>query len=439
MDLLSLLKNINNFIALPSIFIFLAAGIILTLKTCFIQFRAFPYFLKLFSKTKSSNVKKDKKSIKTINSVHAMFASMATTLGMGNIVGPSVAIVAGGPGALFWLVFFAFFGGVIKYTEVTFALHTREKTSDGKIMGGPTQYLKLVHQMFSHWYGFIMIGVFAVWSGIQSNILSDILAKEGVMPWQTGLFLAGIVLVVLHGGAKRVGFLSSRLVPIMCFFYVSFALLIIFKDITLLTKSLKLVFSSAFTSTAAFGGFAGATLFQAMSAGIYKSVYITEAGLGTSSIAHAVADVKKPTDQGVLAMYSIVADAFFSFLSGLLVLVTGVWMTVNSIDNTLMYEVFKMNSPVLGRFVLIISIALFVITTVIGNSFNGSQNFSSLTRHRFKKLYHLFTAGMIFWGAIVEAPLVWELVGTLIVLVAMPNIFGLLYLAFSQSKVLELK
>ena len=121
--------------------------------------------------------------------------------------------------------------------------------------------------------------------------------------------MAVIALIVLSGGAKRVGLLASRLVPIMCFFYVSFAFLILFKNVAALKVAFYSVFSNAFSPAAAAGGFLGASVFSAMSAGIFKSIYVTEAGLGTSSIPHSMADVKNPTDQGVLAMFSVAGDA----------------------------------------------------------------------------------------------------------------------------------
>ncbi|MCK5632168.1 sodium:alanine symporter family protein, partial [bacterium] len=355
------------------------------------------------------------------------------------IIGPSIAIMTGGPGALFWMVSYAFFAGIIKFTEVTFALHTRSKTSTGEIISGPTQYLKLVHSFLARWYGLVIIAVFAIWSGVQSNTLASILQKENIPEWQTGLILAIIVMIVLSGGAKRVGFFASRLVPLMCLFYVSFALLILFKDLTALKAAFLSVFQNAFSPAAATGGFLGASVFAAMSAGIFKSIYATEAGLGTSAIPHSVADVKNPTDQGILAMFSVVADAFFSFMSGLVILVTGMWMVGESgLDNTLMYEAFKMNSPALGRFVLIISLSLFVITTVIGNSFNGSQSFGSITRYRWMGLYRVFTVAIIFFGALVSVPIVWKIVDIMIILVAVPNVIGITILAFKKPEVLKI-
>jgi len=376
-------------------------------------------------------------NIKTINPIHALFAGLSTTIGMGNIVGPSIAIMMGGPGALFWMISFAFFAGILKFTEVSFAIHTRKKMPTGEIISGPTQYLKLIHSWLANWYGAIIIIVFAVWNGVQSNVLASVFAKESIPKWLTGFVLAFLAILVVSGGAKRVGLLASRLMPIMCLSYVAFASLLLFRDMGALYNAFSLVFSSAFSFKAGAGGF-----FGAMSAGIFKSIYSTEAGMGTTSIPHSFSDVKDPTNQGVLAMYGIAADAFIGFVSGLLILVTGVWLSAgvefNNNINTLVYEVFKANSPVLGRFVLMASIGLFVLTTIIGNTFSGSHSFASMTKHRLVWLYQVFMVIMIFGGSFVSAPLVWSIIDILIILVAVPNVIGLLILAFKKPEVLKI-
>jgi len=430
MTVLEFLDGILRVLQKPVVPIFLGVGILLTIKTGLLQFRAFPRFWKLLTK----GTKRAGGNIKTINPIHALFTAMATTLGMGSIVGPSVAIMTGGPGALFWMIAYAFFAGIIKFCEVTLAVHTRKKTEAGDVISGPTQYLKLVSSWLAGWYGLIIIFVFAIWSGVQANTLAGIFNIEHVPEWQTGLALAILVLLVLSGGAKRVGLFASRLVPFMCFFYVSFAFLILFKDVSALKDAILLVFRSAFSSTAAVGGLSGV-----MVAGILKSIFATEAGLGTSSIPHSVADVKNPSDQGVLAMYSVAADAFFSFISGLLILVSGIYAATGEEVNTWIYLIFKEKVPTLGAFVLIVSIGLFVTTTVIGNSFNGTQSFASITKHRWVNLYLIFTAIVIFFGAMIPVPIVWKLVDIMIILIAVPNVIGVAILAFKKPEIFRVK
>jgi AGCS family alanine or glycine:cation symporter len=435
MDILSFFQWLNSdFFALPGAVLFLGAGILLTLKTGFIQFRGFPYFIHLVT---GGIRKRQANSSDAINPFHALFAALSTSIGMGNIVGPTVAIAAGGPGALFWLLAYIFFGSVIKFTEVTFALNTRVKTQEGHIIGGPMEYLKVVSPFLAVWYGSVMSILFVGWCGLQSNTIASIYALEGVPEWVVGLALALFSWVVLSGGAKRVGALASKLVPIMFVLYVSFALYILFSNTAALVNAFKLVFAHIFTPASAVGGFLGSSVFQAIRFGAFRGVYISESGLGTSSIPHAMADVERPVDQGILAMGSTVADAILSLISGLLVLVTGIWTT--GFSTTLVYEVFKVYSPTFGDIVLLISISLFVLTTVIGNSFNGMQSFSSLFGYRYVRHYMAFIVILTFLGSIMPVPLVWEIMDTFLFLAAVPNIVGILILAFTQPKVLDFK
>ena len=223
-SILDLVKTINLFLAVPSTFIFLATGIFLTLKTGFIQIRSLPRFFRIL---KSGVTENRHETAKTLSSTHALFTAMATTLGMGNIVGPSVAILTGGPGALFWLVVYAFFSSVTKYAEVTFAIRTRERTKDGRIVGGPTEYLRRVTPGLGIWYGALTMLLFPAWNALQANTLAEILHCEGVPHWVTGLGLAILLLIVIFGGVTRVGSVASKLVPLMFILYISFALMIL--------------------------------------------------------------------------------------------------------------------------------------------------------------------------------------------------------------------
>ena len=440
-DLLRFFTWLNeDLLALPGAILFLGCALILSIKTGFIQVRAFPLFLRMLFNQKASEQETGDPDTasQTVAPLRALFAALATSIGMGNVVGPTIAVVKGGPGALFWLLFYMFFASVTKFTEVTFALYTREKMEDGHIIGGPMQYLKEVSPWLAYWYGCVMSVLFIGWSSAQSNTLASIFEIESVSPVIVGLVLAGLVFVTLQGGAKRVSALASRLVPLMFFLYISFSLFILLSNPVALYNAIMLIFRSVFTPAAAMGGFFGATVFTAMRYGIFRGVYISESGLGTSSIPHAMSDAKVPVKQGILAMGSTVADMSLSIVSGLLVLVTGIWIE-GTFRTTLVYEVFKAHAPVVGQVVLVVSIALFIITTVIGNSFNGVQSFASLTQHRGVTPYLFLTVIFIFAGALMPVPLVWEILDTLLVFAAVPNIIGLVYLAFKYPEVLYLR
>lgn len=429
----------NDILALPTTILFAGTAVFLTLKTGFIQIRAFPAFIRmLIHGMDNNNQKNSPKNESTINPFHALFASMATTIGMGNVVGPSVAIIAGGPGALFWLLLYIFFGSVTKLTEVSYALATRTKTADGHISGGPIQYLKSVSPVLATWYGCVIIFLFAIWSSLQSNTLANIAAQEGIHHGVIGLILAAFAYLALQGGARRVGALASGLVPLMFIMYVSFALFILCKDPYALMQAIKLIYTSVITPQAALGGFLGGTIFHAMNAGFSRAIFITEAGLGTSSIAHATAQTKRPIDQGILAMGSMIADAILCSISGLLVLVTQVWkFPADTVGSTLVYEAFKLHAPAMAKWILLLSITLFILTTVMGNSFNGLQSFGALTNHRYRRVYIAATVIIIFVGALMPMPLIWEISDTLLRLVAIPNLIGLLLLSFKKPEILE--
>ncbi len=436
MTLLDVCHWTNQFLAIPALIVFLGSGIILTLKTRFVQIRAFPHLITLLKKGVKHH--HQVKNEKTINPFQAVFAAMATTIGMGNIVGPSIAITTGGPGALFWLIAYSFFGSVTKFTEVLFAVNMRTRLQDGTIIGGPTQYLKTVSVGLAHWYAVLTLFLFAGWSGMQANTLACIFSMESVPRVVTGGVLALFTFIILIGGIKRIGLLASKLVPLMFVLYLGFALSILLSDIPALFSAIALVFRSAFTYQAAAGGFLGATLLSAMRIGIQRNMHITEAGLGSSSIAHSMTDADKAPDQAVLAMFSIICDTTIAFLSGLLVLTTGLWLTTTSFSNTLMYEIFKNYSPGLGKWVLFICITLFASTTVIGNSFNASQSYASFFKEKGLKWFYALLALIIFGGSLMRVDLIWEMMDIIQVLVAIPHIIGLLILAFRYDKILKI-
>jgi len=435
MNALEIISLVNDYLAMPAVCIFFGVAITLTFKTRFLQIRGFGKFMDML-KAKAAQQREKKHQLDSIDSFHALFAAMATTIGMGNMVGPTIAIFTGGPGALFWLVLYMFFASATKFVEVCFAIHTRIKTPNGHIIGGPMEYLKVLHVLLAQWYVGVMLFLFVAWSALQANTLAAIYAQESVPEWIIGAALAVIVFFVLKGGAKRVGNVASKLVPFMFFLYMTFALLILFRDFSLLSQALWLVLSSVFSVQAMSGGLMGMTMFIALRSGVYRGIYISEAGIGTSSIPHAMADTQRATDQGLLALYSMTADALISIMSGLLVLVTGVWM-FGDFRSTLIYEAFKMHAPGIGQVVLLVTVSLFVLTTVIGNSFNGVQTYASITKYRYMQWYIGFTVCCIFLGAMIDVRLAWGIMDLLLTLVAIPNVLGVLYLAFKKPDVIK--
>lgn len=439
MGLIDFFARFEQLVALPAVIVFLGTSVFLTFKIGFLQLTGLN---KLFALLKNglthSEQPKDSAISGTINPFHALAAAMGTTIGMGNLTGPPVAVFVGGPGALFWLLVYIFFSAATKFAEVCFALHTRIKTGDGNIIGGPMRYLEVVSPYLARWYALVMLCIFISWSTVQSNTMAHVFAQEGVPAWLTASVLVSLAFLVLIGGSQRVGTIASRLVPFMFCLYISFALYLLLQDLPALGQAIQLIMANAFTPAAAVGGFMGATMYQAMRSGLYKGVFISEAGMGTSSIAHAVANVKYPTDQGLLALFSMLSDAMLSMVSGLLVLTTGVWMS-GEFRPTLLYEVFALRSPMFGRYVFLITITLFVFTTLIGNCYNGRQVFGSLTRFRGVIWYVVVTMILVFLAALAEAKIVWGLMEFLLPFVAIPHLIGLLILAHRYPDVLKIR
>ncbi len=411
--------------------IFLTVGIFLSIFLKFPQFRKGRQFLNIISsgdlKTSTTN---------TISPLQALLTAMSTSLGSGSIAGVPLAIVMGGPGALFWIVIYALFASVTKYAEVAFAIKYRTRAADRSIIGGPTSYLWQVHPFLAYWYGAFALLLFAGWSALQANALSEVFIKLNVSTYITGAITSLFVLYMLIGGAKRIGQLSSYLVPVMCTSYLLACLFILLQDISLLGQMIMLVVSKAFTPTAATGGFAGATVFAAMRQGIFKSAYVTEAGVGTAAFPHALADTESATDQGILAMYSVAIDAFFCLISGFVVLVTGVW-TSDTACSSLIYDAFELGLPTVGPTILIFSLVLFVTGTAVGNSFNGSKCFGFFTGNKHLIWYYLFVVIMMFLGAITNTLTLWAIMEFILPLTALPNLIGLIYLATRHRKELS--
>lgn len=432
-----LICTFNFYLKTPSVVVFLLISLIFTFKTGFLQIRGLKRFGQLLFNPLKDLTNQGNQKIKIMSPFNALFTSMATTIGIGNIVGPSIAISMGGPGALFWLILYIFFSSATKFVEAVFAVYSRKISKDGNIIGGPYRYLSMVSPTLSKVYAGFTIFLFTIWSGLQVNTISSICNCEGIPKWLTGLFLVVMLLFVVLSGVKRIGAILSKLVPIMFLFYVFFAFYIILKDPCKLFEAIKLIFNCVFSSQALCGGALASTVFIALKEGIYKSIFITEAGLGTSSIAHAFANVKDPRDQGILAMFSGIADIILCLLSGLITLVTGLWCHLG-LTNNIIYQAFKLHCPIYGaQIFLISSVLLFTITSLIGNTFNGGQSFAALFGHKYIKLYFVISAGIAFTGTLIQAPFLWNLTDLITTFVAILNLSGLLILSFKYKPLIR--
>lgn len=426
-DILSYMNHIETLMS----GIFLLVGIFLSIFLGFPQLKNGRRFLQIISSQQMNSSTKN-----TISPLQALLTAMSTSLGSGSIAGVPLAIIIGGPGALFWIVVYAFFGSVTKFSEVAFAIKYRTRAKDRSIIGGPTSYLWHVHPWLAYWYGALAMILFAGWSGLQAKALSEVFLRIGIHEYITGTVTAIFVLYMLIGGAKRIGSVSSYLVPVMCISYLGACIFILLQNSSLFGQMCILVMREAFTGTAATGGFVGATVFMAIRQGVFKSAYVTEAGVGTAAFPHALADTDSPKDQGILAMYSVAIDAFFCLISGFVVLVTGVW-TSGAPSNSLIYDAFDIGLPTIGPVILIFSLVLFVTGTAIGNSFNGSKSFGFFTDNKYFGWYYAFVTLVIFMGAMTDTPTIWAIMDVILPLTALPNLIGIMYLTIQNYKELQ--
>lgn len=425
------LKAIIHAIDIPLAFIFLISGILLSIMTRFPQLRKFKQFLRTIN-----NPKEHKTSSNTMSPLHALYTAMASSLGMGNILTPPIAIAIGGPGALFWMAIYAFFGSVTKFTEVTFAVKFKRYATDGSIIGGPTAYLYQVHAAIANWYGLLSIVLFSSWSALQSKALSATYAYHGVPEHFTGAALAFFVLFMLTSDTRTIGNFAAKLVPLMYALYLFSSFFILFANVTVLKYALISIFTHAFSPTAAVGGFIGSTALIGLRQGIFKGAFTTEAGVGTAAIAHAYSETKSPTDQGILGMYSIFMNTFLSMISGLVALTTGVW-TLGKTSNNLAIYAFNIALPTFGPLAITTTLTMCIIGATLGNSFNGSKSFAFFTNNKWMNVYYFGVALVIFLGSVLDAPMLWDIADLILPLMVLPNLFGLFILTKRYNKELS--
>ena len=369
----SLLSQLNSFIWGPFMLaLLLGVGIYLSIGLKLMPWRKIGHgFTLLFS----GQADKDQGEISPFQ---ALMTALSATIGTGNIAGVATAIFLGGPGAIFWMWVTALFGMATKYGEAVLAVKYRETDARGKRVGGPMYYIKNGLGENWKWLGFLFalfgtIAAFGIGNMVQSNSVADALNSNfNINPKITGVVLAVLVGLVILGGIKRIGEVAGKLVPIMAIAYVAGSLIVIFANFGQIGEAFKLIFTSAFSGTAATGGFAGAAVWAAIRFGVARGVFSNEAGLGSAPIAHAAAQTNDPVRQGMIGMLGTFIDTIIiCTMTALVILLTGVWDSgeTGASLSTLAYGQGLSGSNYIVTFGLVV----FAFTTMLGWSYYGER------------------------------------------------------------------
>ncbi|MDY0235900.1 MAG: sodium:alanine symporter family protein [Gudongella sp.] len=431
MDLILQINNtINSFVWGPPMLILLVGtGVYLTFRTNFFSILKLGYVLKntlfkMFDKSQNGEGE--------ITPFQAVATALAATVGTGNIAGVATAIALGGPGAIFWMWVSAIFGMTTKFGEVVLSIKFREKTDDGRFVGGPMYYIqngtgqKWLAVVFA---SFGALAAFGIGNMVQSNSVAASLQESfSVPPLVTGLVLAVLTALVILGGIKRIGAVTERLVPLMATIYILGAIFIIVMNASHIPEAFGLIFSNAFTATAATGGFAGSTLAMGIRFGVARGVFSNEAGLGSAPIAHAAATTDHPVRQGLWGVFEVFVDTLvICSLTALAILVSGLWDT-GVTGAALTTQAFD-EAIIGGGYIVSVGIMLFAFSTILGWSYYGERCAEYLFGPKAIMPYRIIWIPFVVIGAVGGLELIWAIADTLNGLMAIPNLIGVVLLS----------
>ncbi|MFQ7490896.1 MAG: alanine/glycine:cation symporter family protein [Lachnospiraceae bacterium] len=445
----SINQVVNGFIwGVPAMICIIGVGLLLSVRTRFIQIRKFGVAMKntvgkIFDKTQAKDG--------SMSPFQAVCTALAGTVGTGNIAGVAGAIALGGPGAIFWMWCSAFLGMCTKFSEVTLAIHFREKNSNGEYVGGPMYYIK--NGLSKKWYFlavlYAVFGVLTVFGTGNATQVNTIVASinSALMSFHIidgtndkanlifGIFIAALVAMVLLGGIKRIGQVTEKLVPFMAVLYVILAFGVIIMNIEHVPAVFSEIFSGAFSPRAATGGVIG-SMFLSMKKGVSRGIFSNEAGLGTGSIAHACADTDNAVHQGMFGIFEVFMDTIIiCTLTGLVVLLAapgitygqaaGAELTISGFTSTY------------GSWVSIftaVAMCCFAFSTIIGWGLYGSRCIEFLGGEKLVRPFLVIYSFVSIVGATINLGLLWDIADTFNGLMAVPNLISLLMLSGQVKK-----
>lgn len=434
-NLIQIFNKIDSIVwGAPLLILLVGTGVYLTLRLKCLQIIKLPLAFKyLFSKEDGDSSGKG-----DVTSFQALCTALAATIGTGNIVGVATAIKAGGPGALFWMWMAAFFGMATKYAEGLLAVKYRVVDKNGQMSGGPMYYIErgLKNKWLAKLFAIFGIGVayFGIGTFAQINAITESLKDSYNVPTiTTGFIITFLVAMVTLGGINSIAKVSEKIVPFMAVMYIAATLIILVINIKLVPGALVLVIKSAFTPSAAVGGFLGATVKQAIQNGVARGVFSNESGLGSAPIAAAAAKTKSCVRQGLISMTGTFIDTIIvCTMTGITLILTGAWKS-NLAGAAMTNAAFTQGMPIeiLGKFIITIGLLFFAFTTILGWNYYGERCAEYLFGIKGVKPYrYIFIAIVAVGGlSILKLDLIWIIADIVNGLMAIPNLIALIGLS----------
>ena len=442
--MLKLVQTINGYLSdYVLILLLVGTGLFFSIRTRFVQLRCFKEGWHRFFGSFSL---KGGKQESGLSSFQALATAVAAQVGTGNIVGASGAILIGGPGAIFWMWIIAFFGMATIYAEAVLAQETRVKTGDGVIHGGPVFYIK---KAFPTGFGSFLAGFFAVaiilalgfmGSMVQSNSIGETCSNAlGIPSWIIGAVVTLVAALIFLGGIQRIAAVTEKLVPVMAVLFLLGGFVVLLVRIRYLPETIAMIFRYAFVPNAIIGGSIGYAIKTAISQGVKRGLFSNEAGMGSTPHAHAMANVEKPHDQGVVAMIGLFIDTFVVLTMTALVVISTLYAGDGVLAAGAAEGVSKTNmaqlafSSVLGdRFgSLFVALCLlfFAFSTILSWNYFGKINVEYLFGKKAVPVYSVIALVFLFLGSVLSNDLVWELADLFNQLMVIPNVLALIALS----------
>lgn len=440
MDFISqAIQDFASFIwGLPLLILLIGGGLYLLIRSRFLQFRFFGHAIQVLRGKYD-----DPNDPGQISHFQALTTALSATVGMGNISGVAVAIAIGGPGAIFWMWISGIVGMSTKYFTSVLAILYRGKDSEGELQGGPMYFI--VEGLGKHWKPLAvffsacaMIGALPIFNVNQlTQAVNDImLTPNGIeVTLMTklifGVFLVIVTSIVILGGLKRIGQVTSKLVPSMVLLYFISVMIILIVNIDVVPDYLKLIFTDAFSAEntkldSFFGGAVGALIVY----GVQRGAFSNEAGIGTAPMAHGAAKTDEPVREGLVAMLGPFIDTIVvCTLTALAILVTGVWQTSDANGVSLTATAFASAIPTYGKYLLMICVAIFSISSLFSYSYYGTKSLSFLVGAKYKHVYNYFFIASILLGATQKLETIIGIIDSTFALMAIPTMLATVILA----------